>query len=75
MSLPGRLLTSWVLDTDGAGGTGLEIMIVRRDVLADRESSGVTEGKVEVIKLSGIVSRNELFNRLLSLGEQRSEVR
>ena len=76
MNLPGRLLTSWALDTDGAGGTGLELLIVRRDVVADDgESSSLIEGKVEVIKLKGIVRRNELFNRLLSLGEQRWEVR
>ncbi len=79
MNLPGRILTSWALDADGAGGTGLEIMIVRRGVPvngvmeADRVGESMTRGEVEKIKLKGIVRRNVLFNRLLSLGEQRWE--
>ena len=75
MSLPGRILTSWALDAEGAGGTGLEITIVRRDVPDDDETPSMTGGEVEVIKLKGIVRRNELFTRLLSLGEQEWETR
>lgn len=76
MSLPGRILTSWALNADGAGGTGLEITIVRRGAHptgSDEGDEGMRQGEVEKIKLTGIVRRNELFNRLLSLGEQQWE--
>ncbi|WRT66641.1 uncharacterized protein IL334_003600 [Kwoniella shivajii] len=83
MSWPRRAITSWALDTQGAGGTGLEIKIVRRGMPqiqnANEESEdGLlqknTEGKEEVIKLKSIVRRDELFSRLLSIGEQRWEL-
>ena len=69
----GRILTSWALDAEGAGGTGLEITIVRRGARQGGRDS-VTEGQEETLTLKSIVRRNELFGRLISLGEQRWEV-
>nr|XP_031858990.1 uncharacterized protein CI109_005658 [Kwoniella shandongensis]KAA5526062.1 hypothetical protein CI109_005658 [Kwoniella shandongensis] len=77
MNLPGRVLTSWALDTEGAGGTGLEIKIIRRDVVTGLNNDAKVSmpgGKEETIKLKSIVRRNELFGRLLALGEQRWEM-
>lgn len=77
-SWPTRIVTSWALDADGAGGTGLEIKVVRRDAHeAVEEEDGVptvAQGKEDTIKFTGIVRRNELFDRLISAGEQRWEV-
>lgn len=73
MGLVGRTLTSWALDAEGAGGTGLEIEIVRRGGEGDRGEEEGEVGRTEMIKLRGIVRRNELFNRLVSLGEQQWE--
>jgi hypothetical protein len=78
MNLPGRLAVGWALDAEGAGGTGLNVTVVRRNV-ADAVDAPpgvptVAQGKEEVIKLEGIVRRNELFDRLLALGDQRWEM-
>jgi hypothetical protein len=89
MSWPGRIATSWALDAEGAGGTGLELKIVRKDLPThqtdighkNKEQVGVEEreevlfdGKEELVKFKGIVRRNELFNRLIAVGEQRWEM-
>ena len=68
MSFVGRLLTSWALDAEGAGGTGLETGIIRRHgaLLSDVGAQGTEE----TIKLRSVVRRDELFGRLLALGEQ-----
>jgi hypothetical protein len=85
MSWPGRIATSWALDAEGAGGTGLELKIIRRDEegvaqkrgqevgVEDREEV-LLGGKEEVVKFKGIVRRNELFDRLIAIGEQRWEM-
>ncbi len=79
LHLPGRILTSWALDAEGAGGTGMELKIVRRGTpgegvgVINSDGRKTTQGKVETIRLKGIVRRNELFDRLLSLGEQQWE--
>ena len=72
MNLPGRVATGWALDTQAAGGTGLEMQIIRRDKPATEEGV-MTGGRVETVRFKGIVRRNELFDRLLSLGKQRWE--
>ncbi|WVR09709.1 hypothetical protein IAU60_006785 [Kwoniella sp. DSM 27419] len=66
MDWPRRALTSFALNTSGAGGTGLEIRIRRTHI------PGVEDE--ETIKLRSIVRRDELFSRLLSLGQQRWEL-
>jgi hypothetical protein len=69
------LLSSWALDVDGGGGTGLEVKIIKRTPMA--EHIGVEQGlkeKVETITLTGIVRRDELFDRLLAAGDQRWEM-
>lgn len=77
-SWPTRIATSWALDVSGAGGTGLEVKFVRRNAKEAVETApgaaSVAEGKEESIKFNGIVRRNELFDRLLSAGEQRWEM-
>ncbi|KAK4687961.1 hypothetical protein P7C73_g2149, partial [Tremellales sp. Uapishka_1] len=77
MNWPGRILTSWALDADGAGGTGLEIQIIRRDLAGTSAIDANTDaqgGRAETIRLKAIVRRNELFDRLLALGDQRWEM-
>ena len=78
MSLPGRVAVGWALDAEGAGGTGLNVTVVRRSVAesvhAPEGVPTVSQGREEVVKLSGIVRRNELFDRLLALGDQRWEM-
>ena len=81
-SLPVRTALGWALDAEGAGGTGLEIKVVRRDmdeaVRPDPNEAGKEEtpahGKEQVIKLESIVRRNELFDRLIAIGDQRWEM-
>lgn len=81
MKWPGRIATSWLLDAKGAGGTALEIGFIRRGVheavfpgVGDGEGPKAVEGKEETVTFGGIVRRNELFDRLLALGEQRWEM-
>ena len=84
LSLPARLAVGWALDAEGAGGVGLDITIVRRNqeeaVEAHRHDQEqktdptVAIGKEDTIRLSGIVRRNELFVRLIALGDQRWEI-
>lgn len=62
---------SWALDSDRAGGTGLEVEVVRRHVEPDM---GVETDTREKIVLTSIVRRDELFNRLIALGDQRWEL-
>lgn len=66
---------SWALDTDRAGGTGLEVTVSRTHV-HDSEGGAVggISGEEEKIVLSSIVRRDELFNRLVALGDQRWEL-
>jgi hypothetical protein len=54
---------SWALDSEGAGGTGLEVKIKRRPI--------DSEPVEETLELTSIVRRDELFNRLIALGTQR----
>jgi hypothetical protein len=54
-----RTALSWALDSEGAGGTGLEVT---------RRAAG---GGEETVVLTSIVRRDELFNRLVALGTQR----
>lgn len=71
-----KIALEWALDVEGAGGTGLELTIKRRT----EDGAGGAVGwqsektKEEVIELKGIVRRDELFDRLLTLGEQRWEL-
>ncbi|WWC86556.1 uncharacterized protein L201_001433 [Kwoniella dendrophila CBS 6074] len=80
MSWPRRAITSWALDTEGAGGTGLEIKVARRGkqpIVDDGTAStglSLLNGWEETIELKSIVRRDELFSRLLSIGEQRWEL-
>jgi len=84
LSLPARLAVGWALDAEGAGGVGLDITIVRRNqeeaVEAHRHDQEqktdptVAIGKEDTIRLSGIIRRNELFDRLIALGDQRWEI-
>ena len=60
--LPARVLGHVVLGADGAGSTGLEITLARRDLPGSGE---------EVVKLRSIVRRDELFDRLLAIGNQK----
>lgn len=64
---------SWALDAQDAGGTGLELTIIRRD--KEGGKTGVEKyGKTEKVELKKIVRRDELFDRLLTIGEQRWEL-
>jgi hypothetical protein len=77
-SWPGRLLTSFALDVEGGGGTGLELKVSRRLPSAghtglEQLEQGLEE-KVETISLTGIVRRDELFDRLIAAGDQRWEM-
>lgn len=66
---------SWALDSDRAGGTGLEVVVSRKHV--HDSSGGATDGisgEDEKIVLTSIVRRDELFNRLVALGDQRWEL-
>ena len=89
LGLPARVAVGWALNAEGPGGTGLEIKVVRRNqeeaVRAHRNEPGpeglkqvseptVAQGKEDTIKLSGIVRRNELFDRLVAIGDQRWEM-
>lgn len=83
-SMPARLAIGWALNAEGAGGVGLEISVVRRNqeeaVRGHRDEAGVpleptvAQGKEDTVKLTGIVRRNELFDRLVALGDQRWEM-
>ena len=66
---------SWALDTDRAGGTGLEITVFRKHVHDSEEGEvkGIS-GEDEKIVLASIVRRDELFNRVVALGDQRWEL-
>jgi hypothetical protein len=82
LGLAARTAVGWALDAEGAGGTGLEVKVVRRNeeqAVHGRPTNvpgepTVAEGKEETLKLSGIARRNELFDRLIALGEQRWEM-
>jgi hypothetical protein len=63
MSAVKRTALNWALDSEGAGGTGMEITVVRRP--------SELESLEEKLELSSIVRRDELFNRLIALGNQR----
>jgi hypothetical protein len=66
---------SWALDTDRAGGTGLEVTVSRKHVHAQQGGTEDTiSAEEEKIVLSSIVRRDELFNRLVALGDQRWEL-
>lgn len=54
---------NWALDSEGAGGTGLEVKVIRRP--------SELEQVEETLELTSIVRRDELFNRLIALGSQR----
>ena len=68
------------------GGTGLELKVRRKKtvevevVASDAASVGTTETvtrqeeEIETFKFGAIVRRDELFNRLVALGDQRWEV-
>ena len=87
---PARVAVGWALAAEGAGGTGLDITFVRpgsviaagHPVEGGCEADGgkrdgiatVAQGKEEVVKLSGIVRRDELYRRLVAIGDQRWEV-
>lgn len=74
MSLPARAIIGWALDTAGAGQTGLQVTIVRRDQFEAASGPGVAQGKEEVLTFSGIIRRDELFDRLLAVGNQQWEM-
>lgn len=59
---------SWALDSEGAGGTGLEVTVKRRMAQPDTPLDHNWE---QTIPLKSIVRRDELFNRLIAMGEQR----
>jgi hypothetical protein len=63
MSTVKRTALNWALDSEGAGGTGMEVKVIRRPA-----GAGVRE---ETLELTSIVRRDELFNRLIALGDQR----
>jgi autonomous glycyl radical cofactor GrcA len=58
-----RTALNWALDSEGAGGTGLEVKVIRRPTDLDQVE--------ETLELTSIVRRDELFNRLIALGYQR----
>lgn len=66
-----RLAVSWALDVDGAGGTGLDLTIIRRDLQTGAKDR---QGVAELVRLTSIVRRDELFERLLTVGDQRWEL-
>ncbi|ORY28959.1 hypothetical protein BCR39DRAFT_533329 [Naematelia encephala] len=77
MGIPGRLAVGWALDAEGAGGTGMEIEVVRRndsEAIHNAQGPTVAQGKQDTIVLKSIVRRNELFDRLLAIGDQRWEM-
>ena len=66
---------SWALDSDRAGGTGLEVTVSRKHVHdAEGGNTAGISGEEEKIVLSSVVRRDELFNRLVALGDQRWEL-
>lgn len=70
LSLPSSTALGWALDTTGAGGTGMEIDVVRRKI-----KDWQTEGwEKDTLKFSSIVRRDELFDRLVAVGDQRWSV-
>jgi len=79
LNWPARIFTSLALDAEGAGGTGIALRVIRRDGSAGSEASHLVAGEKEVtreetINMTGIVRRDELFDRLIALGDQRWEV-
>jgi len=58
-----RTALSWALDSEGAGGTGLEVKVIRRPTELEQVH--------ETLELTSIVRRDELFNRLIALGNQQ----
>lgn len=71
MGWTGRIASSILLGTTEAGGTGMEVKVVRRD---EALATGRLLPEVETIKFKGVVRRNELFDRLLAMGDQRWEL-
>lgn len=69
-----KMALEWVLDVEGAGDTGLELTIKRRQMGTEAVGFQAPKKVEETIKLEGIVRRDELFDRLLALGEQRWEL-
>lgn len=78
-----RMFMNWAIGLQGVGGTGLELKVRRKktvevelDGAADDAASVVTrqEEELESFKFGAIVRRDELFNRLIALGDQRWEV-
>ena len=63
MSTVKRTALSWALDSEGAGGTGMEVKVIRRP-------TGIAPVE-DTLELTSIVRRDELFNRLIALGDQR----
>jgi hypothetical protein len=63
MSTVKRTALNWALDSEGAGGTGLEVKVIRRPTDLEQIE--------ETLELTSIVRRDELFNRLIALGSQR----
>lgn len=83
LGLVGRMATSALLAVKGAAGTGLDITFVRRGVpeatfigVGDgpRDLLKAVEGREETVSFEGVVRRNELFDRLVAIGEQRWEM-
>lgn len=70
MGWPGRIASSVLLGTTEAGGTGMEIRLVRRDGAL---ATGFLPD-VETVRFKGLVRRNELFDRLVAMGDQRWEM-
>lgn len=72
-----RTALSWALDSDRAGGTGLEVTVLRRHLLDPKDNAddrALEADQEEKIVLTSIVRRDELFNRLIALGDQRWEM-
>ncbi|CED82988.1 Protein of unknown function DUF3292 [Phaffia rhodozyma] len=75
----GRMLVGWVVGIQGVGGAGLELTI-RRSASSESGVEGHDHSEVgrkieeEVTYKFGVVRRDELFNRLISLGNQRWEI-
>lgn len=78
MGWQGKLLVHWATGYDEAGGMGLEIRVRSKaeggeaDVVPPDER--VAEKEEIIYRFSAIVRRDELFNRLVSLGDQRWEM-
>lgn len=67
---------SWALDAEGAGGTGLEITVVRHHLVSESlrttlDGTPMDDSWEQTIVLKSIVRRDELFNRLVAIGGQR----